>query len=265
MTTTPFNFEGQQVRVVTIDNEPWLVGTDVARCLGYANPTDALGRVHPDDKQTATLALSEGSRIVTRERPIVSESGVYALDFPSSLPDDRAFRRWVTSEVLPQIRKTGAYSATPELTDDQIIAQALQLTTARVEKLTARLAVVEPKAAAFDRWLSSNVHYGVAEVSQALHDLGADTGRNRLFAYMQERGWIYRDQRGDWRPYQAQIETRRLAVKLSRCENSRTGEEFAAHTVRITAKGAVALAVMLNVAPADLAEALTTLDEEATA
>ena len=76
---------------------------------------------------------------------------------------------------------------------------------------------------------------------------------------------IYRDQRGDWRPYQAQIETRRLAVKLSRCENSRTGEEFAAHTVRITAKGAVALAVMLNVAPADLAEALTTLDEEATA
>ena len=66
-------------------------------------------------------------------------------------------------------------------------------------------------------------------------------------------------------PIAEQIETRRLAVKLSRCENSRTGEEFAAHTVRITAKGAVALAVMLNVAPADLAEALTTLDEEATA
>ena len=68
--------------------------------------------------------------------------------------------------------------------------------------------------------------------------------------------WIYRDQRGDWRPYQAQIETGRLAVKLSRCENSRTGEEFAAHTVRITTKGAVALADLLGVAPADLANAL---------
>ena len=265
MSLVPFRYDGQPVRVVEINGEPWFVGTDVARVLGYANPSDALGRLDPDERSVATLALSEGSRIVTRERPIVSESGVYALVFSSSLPDARAFRRWVTSEVLPQIRKTGAYSATPELTDDQIIAQALQLTTARVEKLTARLAVVEPKAAAFDRWLSSNVHYGVAEVSQALHDLGADAGRNRLFAYMQDRGWIYRDQRGDWRPYQAQIETARLAVKLSRCENSRTGEEFAAHTVRITAKGAVALAVMLNVAPADLAEALTTLDEEATA
>jgi phage antirepressor YoqD-like protein len=188
---------------------------------------------------------------------------MYEVVIRSDKPEATAFRRWVTAEVLPAIRKTGAYSATPALTEDQIIAQALQLTTARVEKLTARLAIVEPKAAAFDRWLSSNVHYGVAEVSQALHDLGADTGRNRLFAYMQDQGWVYRDQRGDWRPYQAQIETRRLAVKLSRCENSRTGEEFATHTVRITAKGAVALAVMLNVAPADLAAALTALDQEA--
>lgn len=99
---------------------------------------------------------------------------------------------------------------------------------------------------------------GVAEVAQALHDLGADMGRNRLFADMATRGWIYRDQRGDWRPYQAQIETGRLAVKLSRCENARTGEEFATHTVRITTKGAVALADLLGVAPADLANALAT-------
>lgn len=261
MELAPFTYEDQQVRVVTIDGEPWFVLADLCRVLDVANPRNVATRLADDMKGVRRVDTPGGAQEMT----IVSEAGMYEVVIRSDKPEAATFRRWITAEVLPQIRKTGAYSATPELTDDQIIAQALQLTTARVEKLTARLAVVEPKAAAFDRWLSSNVHYGVAEVSQALHDLGADTGRNRLFTYMQDQGWIYRDQRGDWRPYQAQIETRRLAVKLSRCENSRTGEEFAAHTVRITAKGAVALAVMLNVAPADLAEALTTLDEEATA
>ena len=261
MTLTPFGYDDQPVRVLTVDGEPWFVLADLCKVLGLTQPNKVALRLADDMKGRNLIPTPGGAQEMT----IVSEPGMYEVVIRSDKPEAATFRRWITAEVLPSIRKTGAYSATPELTDDQIIAQALQLTTARVEKLTARLAVVEPKAAAFDRWLSSNVHYGVAEVSQALHDLGADTGRNRLFAYMQDQGWIYRDQRGDWRPYQAQIETRRLAVKLSRCENSRTGEEFAAHTVRITAKGAVALAVMLNVAPADLAEALTTLDEEATA
>ena len=261
MTLTPFSYDDQPVRVLTVDGEPWFVLADLCKVLGLTQPNKVALRLADDMKGRNLIPTPGGAQEMT----IVSEPGMYEVVIRSDKPEAATFRRWITAEVLPSIRKTGAYSATPELTDDQIIAQALQLTAARVEKLTARLAVVEPKAAAFDRWLSSNVHYGVAEVSQALHDLGADTGRNRLFAYMQDQGWIYRDQRGDWRPYQAQIETRRLAVKLSRCENSRTGEEFAAHTVRITAKGAVALAVMLNVAPADLAEALTTLDEEVAA
>ena len=257
MTLTPFDYEGQEVRVFDLDGEPWFAAVDVCGVLEVGNPTQALSRLDPDER---TLISNEG-----REINAVSEPGLYALVLGSRKPQAKPFKRWVTHEVLPSIRKTGNYGTPRQLTDDELIHLALTVSVARVESLTARLAVVEPKAAAFDRWLSSNVHYGVAEVSQALHDLGADTGRNRLFAYMQDQGWIYRDQRGDWRPYQAQIETRRLAVKLSRCENSRTGEEFATHTVRITAKGAVALAVMLNVAPADLAAALTALDEETAA
>ena len=251
---TQYTFEGRELRALLIDGEPWFVAADVCTILGIGNPTQALTRLDEDER---TLISNEG-----RDVNAVSEAGLYVLILGSRKPEAKLFRRWVTHTVLPSIRKTGSYGTVRELTEDELIHKALTLTAAKVESLTARLAVVEPKAAAFDRWLSSNVHYGVAEVSQALHDLGADMGRNRLFAYMQGQGWIYR---GDWRPYQAQIETARLAVKLSRCENSRTGEEFAAHTVRITAKGAVALAVMLNVAPADLAEALTTLDEEATA
>lgn len=251
MSITPFAYGDQPVRVVTIDGEPWFVLADLTRVLGLRQfRTDrldnALIRNHP-------IADSMG-RI--QQATIVSEPGMYEVVIRSDKPEAAAFRRWITSEVLPQIRKTGSYSATPQLSEDQIVQQALAITAARVEKLTAQLAIAQPKADAFDRWLSSNVHYGVAEVAQALHDLGASMGRNRLFADMAARGWIYRDPRGDWRPYQAQIETGRLAVKLSRCENSRTGEEFAAHTVRITTKGAVALADLLGVAPADLANAL---------
>lgn len=258
MTLTPFDYQDQPVRVVTIDGEPWFVLADLCRVLDLAKPSRVAMRIADDMKGAHQMSTPGG----TQEMTIVSEPGMYEVVIRSDKPEATAFRRWVTAEVLPSIRKTGNYGTPRQLTDDELIHRALTVSVARVESLTARLAIVEPKAAAFDRWLSSNVHYGVAEVSQALHDLGADMGRNRLFAYMQDQGWIYRDQRGDWRPYQAQIETARLAVKLSRCENSRTGEEFAAHTVRITAKGAVALAVMLNVAPADLAEALTTLDEE---
>lgn len=251
MSITPFAYGDQPVRVVTIDGEPWFVLADLTRVLGLRQfRTDrldnALIRNHP-------IADSMG-RI--QQATIVSEPGMYEVVIRSDKPEAAAFRRWITSEVLPQIRKTGSYSATPQLSEDQIVQQALAITAARVEKLTAQLAIAQPKADAFDRWLSSNVHYGVAEVAQALHDLGASMGRNRLFADMAARGWIYRDPRGDWRPYQAQIETGRLAVKLSRCENSRTGEEFAAHTVRITTKGAVALADLLGVAPAELANAL---------
>lgn len=252
MSITPFAYGDQPVRVVTIDGEPWFVAADVARILGHSEAAAMTRTLDDDEKGLHTVQTPGGDQALS----IVSESGLYSAILRSRLAQARPFRRWVTSEVLPQIRKTGSYSATPQLSEDQIVQQALAITAARVEKLTAQLAIAQPKAAAFDRWLSSNVHYGVAEVAQALHDLGASMGRNRLFADMAARGWIYRDPRGDWRPYQAQIETGRLAVKLSRCENSRTGEEFAAHTVRITTKGAVALADLLGVAPADLANAL---------
>lgn len=180
MTLTPFDYEGQEVRVFDLDGEPWFAAVDVCGVLEVGNPTQALSRLDPDER---TLISNEG-----REINAVSEPGLYALVLGSRKPQAKPFKRWVTHEVLPSIRKTGNYGTPRQLTDDELIHRALTVSVARVESLTARLAIVEP-----------------------------------------------------------------------------TGEEFAAHTVRITAKGAVALAVMLNVAPADLAEALTTLDEKAAA
>lgn len=101
-----FNFNNSEVRTVLIDNEPYFVGKDVADVLGYSNTRDALSK-HVDDEDKSTVAIHDGSQ--NRGMVVISESGVYSLVFGSKLPDAKKFKRWVTSEVLPTIRKTGNY------------------------------------------------------------------------------------------------------------------------------------------------------------
>lgn len=101
------NPEFGAIRTVEINGEPWLVGKDVAAALGYSNPRDALA-VHVDDEDKATVAIHDGSQ--NRNMTAINESGLYALVLSSKLPGAKRFRRWVTSEVLPSIRRTGGYA-----------------------------------------------------------------------------------------------------------------------------------------------------------
>lgn len=111
-----FNYEGASVRVIDRDGEPWFVGKDVAEVLGYSNPRDALAkRVDDEDKGVAKCDTLGG----VQELVIINESGLYSLILSSHLPGARQFKRWVTSEVLPSIRKHGIY-ATP-ITIDRIL------------------------------------------------------------------------------------------------------------------------------------------------
>ncbi|VHG91719.1 antirepressor - phage associated [Streptococcus pyogenes] len=113
-----FNFNGQKVRTLTINNEPYFVGKDVADVLGYQNPQKAIrDHVDFDDKLTEQIVQSGQNR----EMIIINESGLYSLILSSKLQQAKEFKRWVTSEVLPQIRKQGAY--VPEnLSDEAFIA-----------------------------------------------------------------------------------------------------------------------------------------------
>ena len=104
------------IRTVTIDNEPWFVGKDVATALGYKNTADAIGKhIYTDDKLTSQIAIA-GQR---RDVVVINESGLYALIFGSKLDSAKRFKHWVTSEVLPTIRKTGSYQK-PMTTAEQI-------------------------------------------------------------------------------------------------------------------------------------------------
>lgn len=135
-----------EIRAVEIDGEPWFVGKDIAVALGYCNPRDALAN-HVDDEDKATVAIHDGSQ--NRNMTVINESGVYSLIFSSKLPKAKQFKRWVTAEVLPSIRKHGAYVA-PQAQPQEVEAAALQAVlqpfatamealTAAVQTLTRRM------------------------------------------------------------------------------------------------------------------------------
>ena len=265
-TLTPFAYGDHPVRVVTIAGEPWFVLTDLCSVLGLTNPRMVAARLPDDMKGVSQIDTLGGKQSMT----IVSEAGMYEVVIRSDKPEAAQFRRWITSEVLPAIRKHGGYltleATEAALTDPAfIIRLATSLKEERAiraeaellaEERRARLALVEPKALAFDRWLSSNVNYSVETVAKAIAASGVPMGRQRLFAYMADLGWIYRGDRSMWTPYQSQLETGRLAVKLAAVTNDRTGELFSTTTVRITPKGARDLAVKLGALPESVAEAL---------
>ena len=206
-----FNFQGQQVRTVTIDDEPYFVGKDIATILGYSNTRDALAK-HVDIEDKNTVAIHDG---ITRGNPnqtVINESGLYSLILSSKLPQAKEFKHWVTSEVLPTIRKHGAYMTPAKieevLTDpDTIIQLATQLKQEREGRLIAEQKVNEltPKATYYDKVLADKSlvtitqiakDYGMSgrAMNKKLHELKVIYKQGQtwlLYAKYQKTGWTH--------------------------------------------------------------------------
>ncbi|WP_455646629.1 phage antirepressor KilAC domain-containing protein [Leuconostoc sp.] len=204
---TVFNFEANEVRTVIIENEAWFVGKDVADTLGYSASRNALSKhVDNDDKLTHQISAS-GQK---REMVLINESGVYSLIFGSKLESAKRFKKWVTSEVLPAIRKHGSYMTDQTIEDvltnpDTIIRLATDLKNERREKLMLAQQVTElkPKADYTDLILSNKTlvtitfiakDYGMSglAMNKLLHDLGvqySQSGVWLLYAKHQTKGW----------------------------------------------------------------------------
>lgn len=183
-----FNFEQNEVRTVLVNDEPYFVGKDVAEVLGYSKPRNAIStHVDEEDKQDAPIQGDLGGK---QKMTIINESGLYSLILKSKLPNAKKFKRWVTSEVLPAIRKHGGY-LTPEkveealLNPDTIIQLATQLKEERTGRLIAeqKIAEYEPKISYLDSILSSTdsvtisqiaADYGMSpqQMNKLLHKLG---------------------------------------------------------------------------------------------
>lgn len=172
-----FNFEELPVRTLEVDGEPYFIGKDVADILGYANGRDALSKhIDSEDKLTSQIATSGQNRNVT----IINESGLYSLIFSSKLENAKRFKRWVTSEVLPTLRRTGTYQTKPLTTSEQIqlIAQGNTELDERVTKIEETYPIMHGEA----KHIQKLVAQKVAEIVRNKFNGYYDQVSRKLFA-----------------------------------------------------------------------------------
>lgn len=242
----PFDYEGQSIRTVLIDNEPWFVLADLCTVLEISNSRMVASRL--DEAGVSQADISSGGQM--RSVTIVNESGMYEVVIRSDKPGAVTFRRWITGTVLPAIRKTGSFSPR-ELSRLELIDMARDSELGRIAaedravELSGQVAELTPKARTWETFLSSSGDYSVNEAAKVLsRDHGILTGQGRLFTFMEKLGWIYRDAKNKPVPYQTQVDNGRLVAKAQFHHHPETGEVVAdAPQVRVTVKGLDALRV----------------------
>lgn len=233
------NSEFGTLRGIEINGEGWLVGKDVAERLGYSNPRDALMKhVDDEDKGVAKCDTLGGKQDVT----VINESGVYALIMGSKLPNAKKFKRWVTSEVLPAIRKHGGY-LTPEkveealLNPDTLIRLATELKDEREKRRALESKVAEDRPfTGFGRAIAaSSDAILVREFAKLANNAGIQIGQNRLYGWLRERGYLMRDNK----PYQKYVDSGWFKLKESTITTIEGN--MVRTTTLITGKGQMAL------------------------
>ena len=232
-----FNFHGQDVRTVTINGEPYLVGKDVAEILGYSRPDNAI-RNHVDDEDKLVHQFSASGQ--NRNMTVINESGFYALVLSSKLPRAKEFKRWVTSEVLPTIRKHGMF-ATDELLDnpDFAIATLQKLKEEREAKklLEATIEEQKPKVIFANVVSASHTSILVGEFAKLMRQNGVNMGQNRMFVWLRENGYLINRKGSDKNmPTQKSMELGLFEIKETTINHS-DGHISINKTPKITGKG----------------------------
>lgn len=225
-----------QVRIVEREGEPWFVGKDVAQALGYSDTADALKKhVDEEDKELLKPGEMPTLKMSNFGAYIINESGLYSLVLSSKLPTAKAFKRWITSEVIPSIRKTGGYIAgQAELSPEELMAKALmvaQKTLAeretRISALTVENQIMAPKAEYFDDLVDRNLLTSFRETAKQL-----EVKEKAFIAFLLEKKFIYRDKKGKLMPY---AEKNNGLFELKECFNDKT--QWSGTQTMITPKG----------------------------
>lgn len=207
-----------EIRTVEIGGEPWFVGKDIADKLGYQNGSRDVNR-HVDDDDKRVIPLFDGSQ--NRDSIIINESGLYSLVLSSKLPTAKQFKRWITSDVIPTIRKHGAYM-TPEtienvlLNPDTIINLASQLKSEREKRIALEGKVEEdrPKVIFADAVSTSKNSILIGELAKLLKQNGVEMGQNRLFKWLREHGFLIKREGLDYNmPTQRSMELGLFEIK----------------------------------------------------
>ena len=228
-----FNFENHEVRSLLINSEPWFVGKDVASVLGYADTNKAIAmHVDNEDKLNDKTALSLGQR----GGWLINESGLYSLILSSKLPSAKKFKRWVTSEVLPALRKTGQYQV-EELSGSELMAKALIEAQSVLAAKDKQIEEMKPKVVFADAVATSHTSILVGELAKILKQNGIDMGQKRLFAWLREKGYLIKRQGTDYNmPTQKAMDLGLFEIKEGSYVNG-SGVNITTKTPKVTGKG----------------------------
>lgn len=226
-----------EIRTVTINNEPWFVGKDVAEALGYAEPRSAVSKkVEEVDRGVAEMETPSGKQNMT----IINESGLYALIFGSKLESAKRFKHWVTSEVLPAIRKHGAYAVDELLNDPEMAIKAftaLKEEREKNKKLQTDVERMKPKEIFADAVSASKTSILIGDLAKILKQNGISTGQNRLFETLRNDGYLIKQKGSNWNmPTQRAMEMGLFEIKESTHIDG-NGCNVTTKTTKVTGKG----------------------------
>jgi len=240
----PFSFEGTEVRVLDQTGEPWWVLTDVCQVLEIANSRDAATRLDDDEKDDVGITDAIGRE---QKTTIINESGLWSLVLTSRKLAAKRFKKWITTDVIPSIRKTGSYTMTAPETPEQLAMRALTGLQAVVAKQQEQLAIAAPKAAALDRISLAEGSYGLTQTAKILQ-----VGPKALNTFLSMNRWIYRfNGNKHWLAYEDKRSGGLLRHKLDVYTDQQSGEEKSRDTVRVTIKGIIKLAKIVPGAQID--------------
>lgn len=237
-----YNFKGAALRTLTDkDGEPWFVAKDVCDILELSNVGQALARLDEDEKNS--IILNDGTP-GSPNKAIVSEPGIYSLVLASRKPEAREFKRWVTHEVLPRIRRTGGYIPTSDMDDDMtILAKAVMIgqrtmeeQKRRIEAQESRIRELEPKALFADAVAASDGTCLVGELAKMLRQNGMDIGQNRLFKLLRDDGYLGKSGANTNVPTQKAMELGLFRIKETAVTHS-DGHVTISRTPKVSGKG----------------------------
>ncbi len=230
-----FNYEKTEMRMVTIGGDPWWVAKDVCEILEINNTTDAIKRLDHDEVTRFNLGGLSG------ETNIISESGLYSLILGSRKPEAKRFKRWITSEVLPSIRKHGAYVTEELLNNPDLLISVLQeLKSERMQKeqLEMKVAQDNQKVLFAESVEASKTSILIGDLAKMITQNGHAIGQRRLFEWMRSKGYLVKSGSSKNMPMQRYLEQGLFEIKESTHTNP-DGSVRITKTTKVTGKGQI--------------------------
>lgn len=220
------------VRALAIDGEPWFVAKDVCNALDLSNPSVAVSALDDDERAKFNLGRQGDTNIV-------SEAGFYKLVMRSRKPEAKAFQRWVTHEVLPAVRRDGAYVYSNGTEDDAtLMARALLAAQRTIERNARELEELRPKALFADAVAASDGTCLIGELAKMMRQNGVNIGQNRLFEWMRENGYLGKSGSNRNVPTQRAMEMGLFRIKETAVTHS-DGHVTINRTAKVMPKGQI--------------------------